>query len=189
MMQLPQHPPTADQARVAQLYQRYGLLILAAIHQRIDNKEDAEDILLSVFVVALETPALMDLEEPRQVAWLRRVAHNKCMDFYHRSARSQITSLEQGHVTLYEDERQQPENFALRSEELAQLRAHIATLPEHQQELILLRFGAGMRCTEIAQRMRKSEGAIRTLLSRTLNLLRNIYSQSNQQHVGRGHDA
>jgi len=41
-----------------------------------------------------------------------------------------------------------------------------------------LRFANGLRCTEIARRLNKSDGAIRMLLARALNILRDIYTSS-----------
>jgi len=38
-----------------------------------------------------------------------------------------------------------------------------------------------LRCPEIARRLDKSDGAIRTMLSRILNLLRNIYTNSEKE--------
>jgi RNA polymerase sigma-70 factor (ECF subfamily) len=67
--------------------------------------------------------------------------------------------------------------MALYREELASLQEGMASLSSQQQEVLLLRFAEGLRCKDIAARLSKTEGAIRTLLSRTLNHLRGIYKQ------------
>jgi RNA polymerase sigma-70 factor, ECF subfamily len=64
---------------IEELYQRYWLMIFIAIRQHVFSKEEAEDILLEVFLAALENPMLVNLSEHQQLAWLRRVAYNKCM--------------------------------------------------------------------------------------------------------------
>jgi len=38
-----------------------------------------------------------------------------------------------------------------------------------------LRFSQGMRCSEIAAHLGKHEGAVKVMLSRALNILKNIY--------------
>jgi len=72
---------TLDDSPIARLYQHYWLTILASIRQHISSREDAEDILLEVFVAALESTSLLTMGEKQQLVWLRRVAHNKCVDY------------------------------------------------------------------------------------------------------------
>ena len=173
----PQTSPSLDDASIAVLYQRYAHTLLAFIRRYASTREDAEDALLEVFLAAFEQNVLARVSEGEQLAWLRKVAHNKCVDLYRRSRHRQAMPLEEVSEPLYEDEELGPEQFALRSEEYALLRAHLANLPEIQQELLRLRFAHNLRCGEIARRFGKSEGAVRMLLARTLNLLRGLYEQ------------
>lgn len=163
------------------LYQHHRQAILAYILQHVSSREDAEDMLLEVFIAAFESPVLVKLDDRQQLAWLRRVALNKSIDYHRRSQRRPAVSVEQTLESLYEEEYRSPEQTALRQEEIAQLQTHISSLPELQQEIIRLRFAHDLRCSEIAARLHKSEGAVRTLLSRTLNLLRSIYMNSGKE--------
>jgi len=160
---------------IEELYQRYWLMIFIAIRQHVFSKEEAEDILLEVFLAALENPMLVNLSEQQQLAWLRRVAYNKCIDAYRRFVRRPAVSIEKAAETLFEDAMFSPEQITLYQEEVGLLRQHFSLLSELQREVLILRFADGLSCAEIAARLHKSEGAIRTLLSRTLNLLRSIY--------------
>ena len=166
---------------IAELYQRYWLMILTDVLQHVPSREDAEDVLLEVFLAALESETLASLGEKQQVAWLRRVAHNKCVDYYRRGSRRPAVPLETATTTLYEDDQRGPEQVAVRHEEQVLLRTSFSALPTIQQEILLLRFADGLRCTEIASRMNKSEGAVRTLLSRSLNVLRGLYTRSKEE--------
>lgn len=174
---------TSEHSLIADLYQRYWLLLLSNILQQITSREDAEDVLLEVFLAALESDMLLTLNEKQQLAWLRRVAHNKCIDYHRRSTRRPVVPLEKATESLYEDEQLAPEQVALRREEQTLLRSRLATLPDHQQEVLNLRFGEGLRCTEIARLTNKSEAATRTLLSRSLNLLRTIYDKGREEFI------
>jgi RNA polymerase sigma factor (sigma-70 family) len=176
MQQLPSLS-TLDNTLIAELYNRYWLTILIAIRQHIPSREEAEDILLEVFLAALESDIFPHLEEKQQYAWLRRAAYNKAMDSLRRSHRHPHVVLEDAAETLYAADEQTPEQTALRREEYALLQTHMAELSEVQQQVLRLRFGKDLRCSEIATQMHKSEGAIRVLLSRTLNFLRNTYTQ------------
>ena len=134
-------------------------------------------MLLEVFIAALEQNALASMDTDAQLAWLRRVAHNKCVDVYRRSLRRATVPLEEIAEQVCDDEEHNPEQLALRSEAGASLRTHLAGLSELQQEVLRLRFADDLRCTEIARRLDKRECAVRMLLARALNLLRGIYHQ------------
>jgi RNA polymerase sigma factor (sigma-70 family) len=165
---------------LAILYEKYWLAILVYVRQVLPSLEDAEDVLVEVFLAALESDILASLPEKQQLAWLRRVAYNKAIDYHRRSVRRPAVSLEVAMEALFDDEELAPERVAMRNEEAALLQTRIAELPASQQQVLQLRFGDGLRCAEIARRMNRSEGAIRTLLSRTLNLLRNIYDKGRE---------
>jgi RNA polymerase sigma factor (sigma-70 family) len=169
-----------EDSTVGDLYQRYWLVLLTAIRQSVSSQEDAEDVLLEVFLAAIEYETLSAMSAQHQEAWLRRVAYNKCMDFHRRAARRPAVPLESYAETLYQNEDLSPEHVALHREELAQLREHFASLPLDQQELLRLRFADDLPCSQIALRLHKGEGAIRMTISRTLNRLRNIYTKKRE---------
>jgi RNA polymerase sigma-70 factor (ECF subfamily) len=77
---------------------------------------------------------------------------------------------------LYADEKSSPEQVSLEREEYARLASAVRQLPELQQEVLRLRFGHGLNSDEIGSVCEKSGAAIRVLLSRTLRLLRNLYT-------------
>jgi RNA polymerase sigma factor (sigma-70 family) len=164
-----------------EIYRRHKLTIFAYILKHIYSREDAEDILLEVFIAAFESPIIMALKEHQQFIWLRRVAQYKSIDYLRRTKRQIAIPIELTMDTLYEDDQYSPEQVTLQLEETARLQTHISTLSTLQQEVIRLRFMHNMRCAEIATRLNKSEGSVRTLLSRTLNLLRNTYTNGRKE--------
>ena len=163
------------------LYEKYWLAILVYVRQTLPSLEDAEDVLVEVFLAALESDLLASLPEKQQLAWLRRVAYNKAIDYHRRSFRRPAVPLEDEMEALFDDENLAPEQVVLRNEEVALLQTRIAELPASQQQVLRLRFSDGLRCTEIALHMNRSEGAVRTLLSRALNLLRSIYDKGREE--------
>jgi RNA polymerase sigma-70 factor (ECF subfamily) len=181
-MQLLSGPSGLEETPLGRLYQRHWLGLFTTIRQHINSREDAEDILLEVFLAALESSTLPSMSEQHQEAWLKRVAYNKCMDLHRRTSRHPAFPLEAHVETLYNDERLAPEQSALHQEEVEQLQKYLAVLSTDQQELLRLRFAEELPCAKIAERMHKSEGAVRTMLSRTLHLLRNIYKEREVSH-------
>lgn len=167
-----------DDSLVSALYTRYAPAILASLRRHLTSLEDAEDVLLEVFVAALEHSETLEcLAQEQQLAWLRRVAHNKYVDHLRHKQRRPAVPLGTVEETMCEDEAHAPEQIALRSEEHAELRARLHTLPKTQQEILHLRFAGGLRTAEIAKLLNKSDLAIRIMLSRSMNLLRRIYER------------
>ena len=111
------------------LYQRYHATILAYIRRQVAQVEDAEDVLLEVFVAALENDALTHLDVGQKLAWLRRVAHNKCIDLYRRKSHNTDVSLEKVAEIVSVDETLAPDQLAVRNEEHTLLRQQIGYSP------------------------------------------------------------
>jgi RNA polymerase sigma-70 factor (ECF subfamily) len=168
--------PVTDEDKLAQLYQRHVYVLLNYILRHTRTHEDAEDILLEVFLAAQDRGALVALSEGEQLAWLRRVAYNKCVDLIRNQSRYPSVGLDSADVTLYAPEDQRPDIVAVRSEEYSLLHQHVLHLSTQQQEILHLKFGQSLSSAEIARRLNKKEGSIRMLLSRALNRLRTIYS-------------
>lgn len=168
---------------IAHLFQQYAPIVLALFWKRGVQVEDAEDLLLEVFTAAIENPRLLALPENEQLAWLKRVAHNKLVDYYRRQSYRQTTTLEANFHLLFESDEEAPEFTALRQESHEELRHHISQLPAEHQEILRLRFTYDMPSKEIARLLRKSDTAVRGLLWRAVTLLRNVYGEKQGREV------
>jgi RNA polymerase sigma-70 factor (ECF subfamily) len=166
---------STDNSPTAALYRQHGPLIFAWLLKQARSWEDAEDLLLEVFLAAFEHDRLLAVPEEKRLAWLLSVAQHKVIDYYRLSGRHQQVPLDAVAGALEEDEAQTPEAVALRHERHAKLRVALQALPPTQREVVQLRFGEGLRCTEIATVLGKREGAVRILLWRALTFLRARY--------------
>src|SRR5690348_6167652 len=99
---------------VTRLYELHATALFAYLRRQTASREDAEDILVEVFVAAVESGAFDGLDEKGRVAWLWRVARNKAVDAYRRSRVRQGIDLELVADVIYEDGEQAPEQIALR---------------------------------------------------------------------------
>lgn len=163
---------------VAALYRRYAHALLTYIRALISS-EDAEDILVEVFLVVIQNETPLRLGEKEQLAWLRRVARNKIIDRYRYLGRlPAFVPLEEIAERLIHDDEQEPEVQVLRGVDHAQLREYLSSLPQLHQEILRLRFADDLSTKAIAQQLSKNDGAIRMLLSRILNRLRAMYEQA-----------
>jgi RNA polymerase sigma-70 factor (ECF subfamily) len=167
--------PALDDSPIAALYRQHGPLIFAWLLKQAHSWEDAEDLLLEVFLAAFEQNRLLAVPEEKRLAWLLSVAQHKLVDYYRLSGRRPQTPLDAVAGALEEDAALAPEAVALRHEQQAELRAALLALPQTQREVVQLRFGEGLRSAEIAKVLGKREGTVRILLWRALTFLRARY--------------
>jgi RNA polymerase sigma-70 factor, ECF subfamily len=179
-----QQTEVGDTADDAALYNRFGQAIFAYMRLHAPSREDAEDLTLEVFTTALEHDNLAGLKDGEQLAWLRRVAHNRLIDRYRRATRTPVVVLDEVVEMMLEDDSANPEQVMLQRETYAQLHWAVQRLPQLQQRLLSLRYGDGLPFAEIAVLLNKREDALRKLLSRALATLRTLYHQSAAQEGG-----
>jgi RNA polymerase sigma-70 factor (ECF subfamily) len=163
------HEP--EDSPAAALYERHAALIFAYLRVHVSALEDAEDLLLEVFLAALEWKPIYGLPPDEQIAWLRQVAHNKLADQYRQAARRPTVRLEHLQALLEADSALTPEQQALRQKERHRLGTALQQLEPHQRQVLHLRFSVGLRCAQIGLLLGKREEAVRQLLSRTLSSL------------------
>jgi RNA polymerase sigma-70 factor (ECF subfamily) len=163
-------------AREEAVYRQHAPQIFAYLLRHVPSPQDAEDLLLEVFLPVLEKLPTLDRDERRLEAYLQTVARNKVADYYRQRGKYQFIPLEDIAETTYTREELAPEQLALAREQGTSLRQAISALPELQQTILRLRFSHGLRCGEIATRLARSEGSVRMILSRSLKALRSLRS-------------
>jgi RNA polymerase sigma factor (sigma-70 family) len=179
-----QRPKQAlDDSPIEDLYHRHAQKVLRYIHRYIFSKEEADDLLMEVFLAAIESSTVLKLSADEQLAWLQRVARNKVVDYQRRAVKRPTVALEEMLDSPFDMDHLTPEKAVVDQEELELCRLHLATLPELQQQVLLLRFGDNLRTKEIASKLHKSDGAVRSLLLRSLNFLRDLYHLREEGHA------
>ncbi len=173
-MQVNKHRFQTEQ-EMSLLYKKYAPGLLAYARMRLGSEEDAEDLIVEVFLAAIENTRFIALVEKERELWLWRVTRNKIIDMYRRAKTRQNVTLEQVADGLFEDEMASPEYAALRQENYLDLYGHLQSLPPLQQQILRMCFGQDLSCREIASTLGKQENVVRVTLSRSLNLLRKIY--------------
>lgn len=186
-MKQPANPSAEDPTALGELYEHHVQAVLGYISHHIANLADAEDVLLEVFLAAQNRDALVGLNHGEQLAWLKRVAANKCVDLYRVARRRPEVALQNMVEDLYQDELQSPEAQVLHQERRATLYRHLAELPEHQQMVVRLYFAHDLPGREIALLLQKKESTIRMTLARALNRLRAAYEHE-QTREGACHE-
>jgi RNA polymerase sigma-70 factor (ECF subfamily) len=148
------------------LYERYADQIFAYCYTLTKNKELAEDVTAATFAKAMEELPRFEWRGVPYSAWLYRVAANQVS---RQRRQPQTLELHDEHFSSSED----PLEVALAKGRDGEIRAAVAELPRDQREVVVLRFGGGLRNKEISEIMGRSEGAIKLLTFRALTTLRN----------------
>jgi RNA polymerase sigma factor (sigma-70 family) len=176
-MELRKPDSEIENSLVAALYQRHAHDLFKYIYVSLSRREEAEDILMEVFLAAHTYQGLGRLNERQQFAWLVVVARNKVADWYRTVSARPASSLEQllPGSQVRAGETSSPEAVALKQEEYALLRSQISRLPKFQQEVLRLRFILEMRHAEIARVLDTTIGSVQTALWRSLRSLRKLY--------------
>jgi len=152
------------------LYERYVGRIYNYIYYRTSNHHEAEDLTSRTFYKALKhLPRYVDRGAPFS-AYLYRIAHNIVANWYRDTGRRQMVGLDD--LVLTARERDEPAAVAERVEEQDILLQAVHRLPPDRQQLLILKLVEQMSNAEIAEVMKRTEGAIKSLYHRTLVALR-----------------
>jgi RNA polymerase sigma-70 factor (ECF subfamily) len=179
-MQADRHTAQVE-PEIAHLYSKYAPALLSYVRMRVPSPEDAEDLVVEVFLAALQHAKFAMLSEKAKQLWLWRVTRNKVIDAYRRAKTRQSVTIDHVAEGLFEDEMFSPEYSALRQEDYMDLYAHLQSMPPLQQQILRMRFGQDLSCSEIATMLGKQENVVRVTLSRSLNLLRKIYRRRREE--------
>ncbi len=155
------------------LYQRYLTPIYRYLYRRLGNTHDTEDLTAQVFTEALEgLVACRYREGGCFIAWLFTIARRRTVDFYRQRPVEQLDdppSPEIGLMAAIE-----------KGEDLQRLAHLLAGLDEERQELLRLRFSAGLSFAEIGLIEGRSEAAVKMTIYRTLEHLREQWVVENE---------
>jgi len=165
-----------DPAAFAALYRRYVTPIYRYIYSRLGNVADAEDLTARVFTEALEGLHRYR-EQGNFAAWLFTIASHKVTDHYRR----QRPDLPLNEALDNSADGTDPVAHIVQEEALRRLAALVAQLDEEQQELLRLRFAAGLTHGEIGRTMGRSEAAVKMAVHRLLRRLEAEWEESDEQ--------
>lgn len=153
-------------AAFSRLYDHYVQPVYRYLYSRVGTKQAAEDLTSQTFIAALE--ALPRYRERGHFsAWLFRIAQSKLMDHF-RAGRHEFgldsaeNLAEQGDVL----------GHVIQDETILRLRILIQNLTADEQDLIRLRYVAGLSFPEMAELLGKREDAVKKSVSRLLARLR-----------------
>jgi RNA polymerase sigma-70 factor (ECF subfamily) len=153
----------------------------------LGQKVEADDILQEVTLDALRRAGELAATDRDPFGWLCQIAEHRLIDVHRKlfGAQKRDAGREVGLDAPGDDTRTPlvdmlvasittPSQAFSRDQKEFQLQEVLATLPEETREALRLRYVEGLATKEIAARLGKSDGAVRVLLTRSLNRLQEL---------------
>lgn len=157
-----------DREAFLKLYDMYLPKVYNRVKSRIPESY-VEDVTQEVFIAVIRSIERFELRS-RFNTWLYTIVNRQIADFYRqRERRTEEQSVNLDHVEHLLSE---PSFEAERGDERALIQQALLELPEHYQEVILLRFADGLTFAEIAQVREQTLEAVKSLYRRAIQAVR-----------------
>jgi len=153
-----------DRQALATLYARHAPLLLGLAVRIVRERREAEDLLHDVFLEAWRAAKEFDPKRGRVRTWLAIRMHSRCLD-HQKSARVARNAGDAG-LEVVVDERERP------SPDHARVREALGTLGDEQRQVVELAYFDGLSCSEIASKIAKPIGTVKSRLAAGLTRLR-----------------
>lgn len=139
---------------------------------RLPTREVAEDVTSEVFLKALRALGRYDPRRSAPRTWLLRIARNAVTDYLRALRRRGSLHISLDRVPDLVSQAPSQEERLLREEQLRRLFNAAATLRSADQEILSLRYGAGLGNAEIAETLNITSNAVAVRIHRALGRLR-----------------
>ena len=154
-------------------------------YRLLGDHGEAEDVVQETFL-KLDGHPVLERPDAEVAAWLRRVCLNTAYNRLRGQRRATARLVRAGRAERVDDEadeRGEPLLDVLRAEQRQAVRRALATLPERQRAVLLLRH-AGYSYTEIAATLDLAVGSVGVLLARGERAFRDAYLHSDHDDPG-----
>ena len=138
-----------DESALTRLVERYQKELYGFVFRQVGNQADAADLTQKVFVNVFLKAEQFNGDSSFKT-WLYQIARNRLVDHYRRQNIRLVDSNPGPLSSLSDAEQQRPENRLESSDRHQLLLDAIASLPQEQKEVFLLKEEAGLAIEEIA---------------------------------------
>lgn len=154
-------------------YHSHRETVFRYVRFRVATREAAEDVTSEVFMKALRSLKRYDPDRASPRTWLLRIARNAVTDHLRSLRRRGSLHVSLDRVPDLVANEESPELRVVRQERIQKVLNASGTLRSADQEILSLRYGAGLANSEIADAMGISANAVAVRLHRALARLKN----------------
>lgn len=186
-----------DREALAEYIARHAPQLTAFIEKRMSDglrrKVEAADILQDLTASALHSVGEVELGDREPFSWLCQQAERRIIDAHrhHFGAQKRAAGREVyidapnggyggGIADLLAASLTSPSGAFSQQQKEFHMAQALAELPEDNREALRMRYVEGLPSKEIAQRLGRTDGAIRVLLTRSLQKLQEVLSRNSE---------
>lgn len=162
----------AAEASLAQLYDRYRVILFGLLMRILNNREEAEDVLQELFMQVWRRAADFDENRGKPFTWLVTMGRSRGIDRLRTLAARERTA-----VAAARDESEAISDAAtdaFRSEQRGLVTNALAQLPDEQKRPLMLAYFEGLSQTEIAAHLGAPLGTVKTRMRTGMIRLREL---------------
>ena len=170
-----------DQVAFRELYERYSSAVLGVALSVVRDREAAEDVVHDVFLGFWRSPQSYEPGRGSFPAWLLRVTRNRCIDLLRKRREVTFGSAQQSDngeavdpTHWIPDPDASPESQAVAETVAGDVRTALLSLPEDHRLLLELAYFGGLTQREIAVRVNKPLGTVKTQMRTSLMRLAKV---------------
>ncbi len=153
---------------IADLYAQYGSASYGVLLRTLRDRDAADDVQQQVFAEVWRRADQYDPERAGLLTWILTIARSRAIDHLRRRVPEPVSADEIVRLSGGGD-RPDPTDLAIDRWEAIEL---LATLPDHERELLRLRFYEELSQTEIAAKLDLPLGTVKARMVRALRKLR-----------------
>ena len=161
-----------DEAALAQLYDRYRVILFGLLMRILNNREEAEDVLQELFMQVWRRAADFDENRGKPFTWLVTMGRSRGIDRLRT-----LAARERAAVAGARDESEAVSDAAtdaFRSEQRGLVTNALAQLPDEQKRPLMLAYFDGLTQSEIAAQLGAPLGTVKTRMRSGMIKLREL---------------
>lgn len=167
-----------DEQALAEIYDRYRVILFGLLVRILNSREEAEDVLQEVFLQVWRRAADFDEKRGRPFTWLVTLARSRGIDRLRSlAARERVAQAGTREASeLVSD----AATDAFRSEQRGLVNSALAQLPEEQKRTLIMAYFDGLTQSEIAAIIGAPLGTVKTRMRTGMIRLRELLAGKNE---------
>jgi RNA polymerase sigma-70 factor, ECF subfamily len=166
---------------LAALYDETSSMLNGMLHRILERPEDAEEVLLDVYMKAWKNAAGYSEKRGSVHAWLVTMARNTAIDrIRQRRAQPRMVEFESETGIDFESPDASPEAQTATAQRRRRVQQLLNELPPEQREALMLAFFAGLTHAELAEKLGEPLGTIKSRIRMGLMRLRSLLDEEGE---------